>query len=100
MKILRKPHVLGNPETLRALFKESGIENPAIAIRDGVYTQPSIDYFLESEVKGSPLNRLFDDESYGALLEETHETLASFLTPSGELVIPMDATIVMAQKEG
>lgn len=100
VKILRKPHVLGDPETLRELFEEAGIQNPAIEIRDGVYTQSSIDFFLDSEVKGSPLNDLFDDESYPPFLEETRAALAAFLTPDGELKIPMDATIVTAQKEG
>jgi SAM-dependent methyltransferase len=98
-KIIRTPHQLGYPETLEPLCKESGIENPVITIQDGVYIQPSIDYFLESEVKGSPLYSLFDGESYQAFLEETREALASFLAPSGELVIPMDATIITAQKD-
>lgn len=97
--IIQKPHVLGEPETLRALFDETGIKDQEIKILDGVYTQPSIDYFLESEVKGSPLNSLFDDEGYPQFLEETKAALADFLTPDGELVIPMDATIVTAQKE-
>jgi ubiquinone/menaquinone biosynthesis C-methylase UbiE len=97
--IIRKPHMLGEPETLRTLFDEAGIEDPETKILDGVYTQPSIDYFLESEVKGSPLFNLFDDENYQPFLEETREVLKSFLLPNGELVIPMDATIVTAQKE-
>jgi SAM-dependent methyltransferase len=98
--IIRKPHVLGEPEVLRTLFDEAGIEDPEIKILDGLYTQPSIDYFLESEVKGSPLNNLFDDESYPPFLEETKEALATYLTSEGNLVIPMDATIVTAQKGG
>jgi len=99
VEIIRKPHVLGQPETLKSLFNQAGIGNPAIAIQDGIYTQPSIDYFLESEVKGSPLNNLFDDESYPPFLEETIAALAPFLAPNGELAMPMDATIVIAQKE-
>ncbi len=97
-KIIQTPHQLGDPETLRTLFEEAGIKNPEIVIREGVYAQPSIDYFLESEVKGSPLNNLFDDDVYRPFLEETKEALAVFLTPGGELAIPMDATIVTAQK--
>lgn len=97
-KILQAPHQLGDPERLRALFLASGIENPVVEIREGVYTQPSIDYFLESEVKGSPLHRLFDDERYQSFLEDTYSSLASFVVPSRGLVIPMDATIVTAQK--
>ena len=33
-------------------------------------------------------------------LEETHEKLKPFLVDSGEVVVPMDAYIVTAQKEG
>jgi SAM-dependent methyltransferase len=98
VEIIRKPHVLGEPEVLRGLFGKAGIENADIEILDGVYIQPSIDYFLESEVKGSPLNNLFDDESYPPFLEETTKALATYVTSEGELVFPMDATIVTAQK--
>jgi SAM-dependent methyltransferase len=99
-KIIRTPHQLGDPDMLKGIFLESGIENPTITVQEGIYTQPSIDSFLESEVKGSPLNNLFDDRSYPPFLEETKAMLAAFLTPDGELVIPIDATIVTAQKEG
>jgi ubiquinone/menaquinone biosynthesis C-methylase UbiE len=98
--ILRAPHVLGDEAELTTLFKEAGFENPEITLLEGDYAQPSIDYFIESEVKSTPLNDLFNDESYQTFLKETHEGLKSFLVDSGELVVPMDAIIVTAQKQG
>ena len=62
---------------------------PLIEILDGVYTQTSIDYFLKSKVKGSPLNSLFDDESYRSFQEEACEKLTFFVVSSGKLVIPI-----------
>lgn len=100
VNILQAPHVLGDQSKLAALFDEAGFGNPDINLRDGFYTQPSIDDFIEAEVKGSPLRDLFDDESYQAFLEEAREGLRPFLLDSGEVAVPMDAIIVTAQTWG
>lgn len=99
-QILRRPHRLGDPDMLRPLFEQTDFENLALEITKGFYSQPSIDAFLEAEVQGSPLHKLFDDDSYAAFLEEAREALQPFCNQKGELVIPMDATIVTARKRG
>ena len=86
--ILTAPYELGDKHKLTTLFIESGFENLEITLHEGVYTQSSIEYFIETEVKGSPLNDLFNKESYQTLLEESHEGLKSFLADSGEIVYP------------
>ena len=96
--ILKAPHVLGDEAKLTMLFKESGYENPETTLREGTYTQPSIEYFIESEVKSTPLNDLIDEDSYQTFLEESRDGLKSFLVDGGEVVVPMDAIIVTAQK--
>ena len=60
------------------LFKESGFDYLEITLHEGVYTQSSIEYFFETEVKGSPLNDLFNEESYQTLLEKSHEGSSLF----------------------
>lgn len=96
--IIKAPHKLGNRDQLKELFTESGFKNAVVSLREGVYTQPSIEYFIESEVKGSPLNELFNKENYPKFLDEARLGLESYLTDNGELVIPMDAFIVTATK--
>lgn len=96
---LKGPHVLGDQEKLAAIFNAAGLRNPDITLRPGIYGQPSIDIFIEAEVKGSPLNDLFDEESYLAFLEEAREGLKSFLLDGGAIAVPMDAIIITARKE-
>jgi ubiquinone/menaquinone biosynthesis C-methylase UbiE len=98
--LLTAPHALGDQDKLTTLFKASGFDNLEISLREGVYAQPSIEHFIEYEVKGTPLDDFFNEESYQDLLKAAHEGLSSFVTDSGKVVVPMDAIIVTAQKEG
>ena len=41
-------------------------------------TFPTIEAFVETEVKGSPLEALLDDESYRRLMAEAREQLRRF----------------------
>lgn len=95
----RRPHALGNEEQLAAIFNAAGFRAAEITLQQGYYRQPSIDYFVEAEVKGSPLNDLFDEESYQAFLEEAREGLRPFLLDGGAIAVPMDAVIITARKQ-
>ncbi|UCG23679.1 MAG: methyltransferase domain-containing protein [Chloroflexota bacterium] len=97
--ILKAPHVLGDEGKLASLFDGAGFASLDINLRGGFYTQSSIDLFVEAEVKGSPLEGLFDEESFQAFLEEASKGLQPFLSSNGEIVVPMDAIIVTARKE-
>jgi hypothetical protein len=46
-------------------------------------TYPTIEVFVETEVKGSPLEALLDEESYQGLMREAQETLQQFCTDAG-----------------
>ncbi len=96
--VLKAPHVLGDETVLAALLKDSGFSEFKISLREGGYRQPTIAYFVESEVKGSPLHQFFTDDSYQDFLGKAQEALKPFRGDGEEVIVPMDAQIVTARK--
>jgi SAM-dependent methyltransferase len=96
--VLTAPFVLGDEDSLRALFEEAGVVESTIELRDGTITFPSIEAFVETEVKGSPLEDLLDEESYRGLTEDAKAELLQFRTEGGDVVMPMDAFVATASK--
>jgi SAM-dependent methyltransferase len=96
--VLAAPFVLGNQDTLRDLCYAAGIHGAVVTLRNGTMTYPTLDVFVETEVKGSPLEALLDAESYRGLLQEAQEKLQQFCTEDGEVIMPMDAFIITATK--
>ncbi|HET6659865.1 MAG TPA: hypothetical protein VFH16_08125 [Rubrobacter sp.] len=52
---------------------------------------------METEVKGSPLEKRIDEESYRGVIKEAEDELQSFVVEDG-VVMPMDAFIITAEK--
>jgi hypothetical protein len=50
--------------------RAAGVDEPNIELRDGTVAFPSIESFVETEVRGSPLVALLDEESYRGLIRE------------------------------
>jgi hypothetical protein len=96
--VLTAPFALGDEDALRVLFQEAGVDEPNIQLRNGTIAFPRIEVFVETEVKGSPLERLLDEESYQGLMQEARERLHQFCIDGGEVVMPMDAFIITAGK--
>jgi SAM-dependent methyltransferase len=96
--VLTAPFALGDDDALRVLFQKAGVDEPTIELRDGTVTFPSIEVFVETEVKGSPLDALLDEETYRGLTREAKDELLQFRTEGGEVVMPMDAFVITASK--
>jgi len=100
--VLKAPFVLGNQDELLALFKSAGIDDATVTLHSGTMSFPSIAIFVEAEIKGSPLaeelGAVPSDARYQALLAEAEEKLQQFQTADGNIVMPLDAYIVTAQK--
>jgi ubiquinone/menaquinone biosynthesis C-methylase UbiE len=96
--VLTAPFVLGNQDQLIDLFKAAGINQIVMDLRNGTMTFPSIATFVRTEVKGSPLEGMLDEQTYGALVAEAEEKLQSFRTDRGEVVMPLDAFIITTEK--
>ena len=96
--VLTAPFVLGDREELIGIFTAAGADEVVVDLRDGTMTFPTIEVFVETEVKGSPLESLLDDESYRGLLSEADERLQRFLGDDGAVTMPMDAFVITAAK--
>jgi hypothetical protein len=96
--VLAAPFVLGDRAELAALFDSSGISEAKVTPHQGSIRFPSVKEFIRIEVKGSPLAEMVDDEAMQSLAAESEDALAMYVVPSGEIVMPMDAHIVTANK--
>jgi SAM-dependent methyltransferase len=96
--VLTAPFVLGDEDALRGLLMGAGVDEPTIELQDGIVTFPSIEVFVETEVKGSPLEALLNEESYQGLMQEAREKLLQFCIDGGGVVMPMDAFVITARK--
>jgi SAM-dependent methyltransferase len=96
--VLMAPFALGDKATLLDLCNVAGIHGAVVSLRDGTMTYPSIEVFVETEVKGSPLEALLNAERYQGLMQEAQEKLQQFRTEGGAVVMPMDAFIITATK--
>lgn len=90
--------VLGDRAELAKLFVDSGISGPEFALRAGSIRFASVKEFIRIEIKGSPLADLLTDDVMATLASESESALAGFVVPSGEIIMPMDAHIVTANK--
>jgi ubiquinone/menaquinone biosynthesis C-methylase UbiE len=96
--VLTAPFVLGDQDTVRDLFKAAGINEVSVELREGTMTYPTIEAFVETEVKGSPLEALLDAERYQGLMREAQEKLQQFRANSEEVIMPLDAFIIRTEK--
>jgi ubiquinone/menaquinone biosynthesis C-methylase UbiE len=58
----------------------------------------SVENLIETEVKGTPLADRLCDDQIAQILAESAEIFAKFLTPAGELQMPIRAHLVMGRK--
>lgn len=96
--VLKAPFVLGDEAMLLDLCQTAGIDDAVVVLKEGTIKYPSIKVFVETEVKGSPLEALLDEKSYRELVQEAQEKLQHFCTDGGNVIMPMDASIITAVK--
>jgi SAM-dependent methyltransferase len=96
--VLSAPFVLGDRAELAKLFAASGISGFEITVHEGSARFPSVKELVRIEVKGSPLAETLDDAAIDTLAAKSERALAEFVVPSGEIVMPLDAHIITANK--
>ena len=96
--MLAAPFVLGDQVELARLFVDSGISGANVILYEGSIRFPSVKEFIRIEVKGSPLADMLSDDPMETLAAESEQALTEFVLPSSEIVMPMDAHIVTANK--
>jgi SAM-dependent methyltransferase len=96
--VLTAPFVLGDRDELIGMFTAVDVDQLAVELRDGTVTFPTIEAFVETEVRGSPLESLLDEESYRGLLDEANEELQPFRSDDEAVTMPMDAYVITGAK--
>ena len=54
--------------------------------------------FVETEIKGSPLNEALDDAAYQAILQEAERRFAHYRNGAEEVALPIGTNLVTALK--
>lgn len=96
---LRAPYCLGDRNALQALFAEGGIEGARIHTLDGMAQFPSIESWVNTDVKGWTLADRIDDAQYRTLQEAAQRGLRHHATADGTVQFLHPAHIVSATKE-
>ena len=95
---LRAPFALGDPEILHSLFTEAGIDKIEIHTSDGTARFPSIESWVQTDVKGWTLADLIDDAQYDELRRAAEMELASYVQLDGTVAFRSPAHIVRITK--
>jgi SAM-dependent methyltransferase len=96
---LRTPFSVGDPDRIKAIFREAGIE-PKISRRQGTARYPSARSWVLTDVKGwFPMVDVNVDKTlYDELLDEAEHALHAFVQPNGTCVFPISAHIALATR--
>ena len=88
--VLRLPFSLGNPEDLRRLFTQAGMD-VEITAHQGTARHPSVRAWVLTDVKAwFPLvDVVLKKEEYDALIVEAEHALHAFVQPNGTVVFPI-----------
>ena len=97
---LRAPFVLGDRKALSALFSESGVASPQVAMLDGVARFPSIRILVEADLRGwLPLVGItLAEDRIDQILQEAEVALGSYVNPDGRVTFALSAQLVTATK--
>lgn len=88
---LRAPFALGQGTALRSLFAAADITGVDIRSVLGRATFPSLDAWLESELRGWTLADRIDDAEFAQLRDEAIDELARFVDTNGKVSFPIGA---------
>ena len=96
---LRVPFSLGDPERLKSIFRDAGIE-AKMSRRQGTARYPSVRSWVLTDVKGwfPMVDVNVSKEQYEDLLNEAEHALHAFVQPNGTCVFPIPVHIALATK--
>lgn len=99
LKIVRSVYALGDPSDIEETFTSAGIMEVNIDTQWGLTRSPSVETFVEAEIRSwAPLSELFDDEAPEKLIDEAREELAFAIGEDGAVEFVSPAHIITAAK--
>jgi hypothetical protein len=98
---LRAPFVLGDRQTLAALFVAAGASLIDITTQPGEAQFPSVSVMVEADLRGwLPLmGVVLTEEQITVILQEADDVLGPYVTPEGMVVFETPAHIITAVKK-
>ncbi len=94
---LKAPFCLGDKETLAQLLDAGRLANAEITHYVGTVLQPSLDYWLDTEIGGWTLASMVNPDQLDTLKVQARERLAGYVTKQGTVEFPAPAHFAMAQ---
>ena len=88
----------GDLSILCKTLSQAGLEVVETRTTLGTARYSSVENLIEIEVKGTPLADRLSDDQLSQILTESTDIFAKFLTPAGELQMPIRAHLVMGRK--
>ena len=97
---LRAPFVLGDRQTLAALFTDAGVSKIDIASHPGTAQFPSLPAMVEADLRGwlPVMGVVLTEQQIGRIMQEAEDVLGSYVTVEGRVVFESPAHLVTAIK--
>jgi SAM-dependent methyltransferase len=95
---LRAPFALGDVAALRALLVEAGIGGARIETIVGGARFPSIDAWVETDIRGWTLADRIDDAQLGVLVREARTRLRPFVSDDGQVRFACPARVITVRR--
>lgn len=95
---VRAPFALGDADELRSVFARAGVPDADVRTPDGTVRYPSLDSWMQIDVRGWTLAELIDDAQFATLLAAARAEFRAYEQPDGSIVFPIGAHIATAEK--
>lgn len=97
---LRAPFVLGDPNELREMFSDAGVDSIEVTTHSGTAVFPSIRVMIEADLRGwLPMMGVnLSEEQISQILSEAEVALGAYATSDGEVRFDISAHIVTGEK--
>lgn len=92
-EVLTSPFILGDKQVLASLFTSAGLE-PEISTDVTTARFPSIEAWITTDVRATPMSAMFDDEGLAKLIGMGKKTLSDYEIEDGSISFPAPAHIV------
>lgn len=99
LTVVRSVYALGDTNDIEETFASAGVEEISVDTQWGLTRSPSVEAFVETEIRSwAPLSELFDDQVLEKLVEEARGELAFSIADDGAVEFISPAHIITAAK--
>jgi hypothetical protein len=97
---LRAPFILGDRQTLAALFTDAGVSEIDITTHPGTPQFPSLPAMVDADLRGwlPVMGVVLTERQIDRIMQEAEDVLGSYLTAEGRVVFESPAHLVTAIK--